>query len=85
MPLKSVSIFPLPKSWLRIAVLAMVVGLVTIVSGQLSLAYAQNTQQTPAKAQKKTKKCRKVGRTPKSSIGSNCIGNEKTNSQVFRS
>jgi D-alanyl-D-alanine endopeptidase (penicillin-binding protein 7) len=55
MPLKSVSIFPLPKSWLRIAVLAMVVGLVTIVSGQLSLAYAQNSQQTPAKAQNNKK------------------------------
>jgi D-alanyl-D-alanine endopeptidase (penicillin-binding protein 7) len=55
MPLKSVSIFPLPKSWSRIAVLAMVVGLVTIVSGQLSLAYAQNSQQTPAKAQNNKK------------------------------
>jgi D-alanyl-D-alanine endopeptidase (penicillin-binding protein 7) len=59
MPLKSVSIFPLPKSWSRIAVLAMVVGLVTIVSGQLSLAYAQNSQQTPAKAQNNKKSAEK--------------------------
>ena len=59
MPLKSVSIFPLPKSWLRIAVLAMVVGLVTIVSGQLSLAYAQNSQQATAKAQNNKKSAEK--------------------------
>ena len=59
MPLKSASIFPVPKSWFRIAVLAMVVGLVTIVSGQLSLAYAQNSQQTPAKAQKDKKSAEK--------------------------
>jgi len=59
MPLKSVSIFPLPRSWFRIAVLAMVVGLVTLVSGQLSLAYAQNSQQTPAKAQKNKKSAEK--------------------------
>jgi D-alanyl-D-alanine endopeptidase (penicillin-binding protein 7) len=54
-PLKSVSFFLLPKTWFRIAVLAMVVGLVTLVSGQLSLAYAQNSPQTPAKAQKNNK------------------------------
>lgn len=59
MPLKSAPIFPVPKSWLRIAVLAMVVGLVTIVSGQLNLAYAQNSQQTPAKAQKNQKSVEK--------------------------
>jgi D-alanyl-D-alanine endopeptidase (penicillin-binding protein 7) len=59
MPLKSASIFPVPKSWFRIAVLAMVVGLVTIVSGQLSLAYAQNSQQTHAKAQKDKKSAEK--------------------------
>ena len=59
MPLKSVSIFPLPKSWLRIAVLAMMVGLVTIVSGQLSLAYAQNSQQATAKAQNNKKSAEK--------------------------
>jgi D-alanyl-D-alanine endopeptidase (penicillin-binding protein 7) len=69
MPLKSVSIFPLPKSWLRIAVLAMVVGLVTIVSGQLSLAYAQNTQQTPAKAQKKPKSAEKSAGPRKAKSG----------------
>ena len=59
MPLKSAPIFPVPKSWLRIAVMAMVVGLVTIVSGQLNLAYAQNSQQTPAKAQKNQKSVEK--------------------------
>ena len=57
--MKSAPIFPVPKSWLRIAVLAMVVGLVTIVSGQLNLAYAQNSQQTPAKAQKNQKSVEK--------------------------
>ena len=57
--MKSVSIFPLPKFWLRIAVLAMVVGLVTIVSGQLSLAYAQNSQQATAKAQNNKKSAEK--------------------------
>jgi D-alanyl-D-alanine endopeptidase (penicillin-binding protein 7) len=59
MPLKSAPIFPVPKSWLRIAVLAMVVGLVTVVSGQLNLVYAQNSQQTPAKAQKNQKSVEK--------------------------
>jgi D-alanyl-D-alanine endopeptidase (penicillin-binding protein 7) len=59
----------LPKSWLRIAVLAMVVGLVTIVSGQLSLAYAQNTQQTPAKAQKKPKSAEKSAGLRKAQSG----------------
>ena len=57
--MKSVSFFPLPRSWFRIAVLAMVVGLVTIVSGQLSLAFAQNIQQTPAKAQNNKKSAEK--------------------------
>jgi len=61
MPLKPVSIFLSPKSWLRIAVLALSVGLITIVSGQLSLANAQNVKQTPSNAQKKQKEYRKVG------------------------
>jgi D-alanyl-D-alanine endopeptidase (penicillin-binding protein 7) len=52
---KPVSIFLSPKSWLRIAVLAFSVGLITIVSGQLSLAYAQNAKQTPSNAQKSKK------------------------------
>jgi hypothetical protein len=47
MPLKTSSIFPSPKSWLRMAVLAFTVGLITIVSGQLSLVYAQNGKQVP--------------------------------------
>ena len=55
MSLKPVSNFLSPKSWLRIAVLAFSVGLITIVSGQLSLAYAQNAKQTPSDAQKSKK------------------------------
>ncbi len=55
MSLKPVSNFLSPKSWLRIAVLAFSVGLITIVSGQLSLAYAQNAKQTPSNAQKSKK------------------------------
>ena len=51
MPLNPVSTFPSTKSWLRIAVLALTVGVVTVVSGQLSLAYAQSTQKAPAKVQ----------------------------------
>jgi D-alanyl-D-alanine endopeptidase (penicillin-binding protein 7) len=67
--LKPVSIFPLPKSWFRIAVLAMAVGLVTIVSSQLSLVYAQNSPQTPAKAQKNKKNNEKSVGTRKAQPG----------------
>ena len=59
MPLKPISIFPSPKSWLRMAVLALTVGLITIVSGQLSLAYAQAGKQAPSKAQKNKKSAEK--------------------------
>lgn len=41
------------------AVLAMAVGLVTVVSGQFSLAYAQSSKQPPAKAQKSKKSTEK--------------------------
>ena len=37
------------------AVLALTVGLITIVSGQLSLVYAQNGKQSPSKAQNSKK------------------------------
>lgn len=57
--MKSVSIFPSPKSWLRMAVVALTVGLITIVSGQLSLAYAQSGKQAPSKAQKNKKSAEK--------------------------
>jgi serine-type D-Ala-D-Ala endopeptidase (penicillin-binding protein 7) len=53
--LKPFSIFPSTKSWLRMAVLAFTVGLITVVSGQLSLAYAQNGKQSPSKAQNSKK------------------------------
>jgi D-alanyl-D-alanine endopeptidase (penicillin-binding protein 7) len=59
MQLKSASIFLSPKSWLRIAVVALTVGLITIVSGQLSLAYAQTGNQAPSKAQKNKKNAEK--------------------------
>lgn len=59
MPLKPVSNFLSPKSWLRIAVLVFSVGLITIVSGQLSLAYAQNAKQTTSNAQKGKKNSEK--------------------------
>ena len=54
-PLKPASISLSPKSWLRMAVLALTVGLITIVSGQLSLVYAQNGKQSPSKAQNSKK------------------------------
>jgi D-alanyl-D-alanine endopeptidase (penicillin-binding protein 7) len=59
MSLKPVSNFLSPKSWLRIAVLVFSVGLITIVSGQLSLAYAQNAKQPPSNAQKSKKNAAK--------------------------
>lgn len=57
--MKHVSIFPSTRSWLRIAVVALTVGLITIVSGQLSLAYAQTGKQAPTKAQKDKKSAEK--------------------------
>jgi D-alanyl-D-alanine endopeptidase (penicillin-binding protein 7) len=59
MQLKSHSILPSPKTWLRIAVLAMTVGLVTLLSGQFSLAYAQKNKQSTAKVHKSNKKAEK--------------------------
>ena len=76
MPLKPVSIFLSPKSWLRIAVLALSVGLVTIVSGQLSLANAQSVKQTPSNVQKNKKKTEKsVG--PRSGQNAKNTGSSK--------
>jgi D-alanyl-D-alanine endopeptidase (penicillin-binding protein 7) len=59
MPLKPASIFLSPKPWLRFAVLALTVGLITVISGQLNLAYAQNGKQAPAKVQKNKKNAEK--------------------------
>ncbi len=59
MPLKPVSIFLSPQPWLRFAVLALTVGLITVISGQLNLAYAQNGKQAPAKVQKNKKNAEK--------------------------
>jgi D-alanyl-D-alanine endopeptidase (penicillin-binding protein 7) len=56
MPLKLASLIPSTHAWLRIAVFSVSVGLVTIVSGQLSLAYAQNTKPSSTKTQKIKKK-----------------------------
>ncbi len=71
MSLKPVSHFLSPKSWLRMAVLALSVGLITIVSGQLSMAYAQNANQTPSKAQKNKKNAEK-------SVGPRKVQNAKS-------
>lgn len=60
MLLKITTLLPSAQAWLRIAVLAIVVGLVTIVSGQLSLVYAQNGQQAPSKMQKSQKGAEKA-------------------------
>ena len=57
--MKPVSISPSPKSWLRFAVLALTVGLITLLSGQLNLAYAQNGKQEPSKVQKNKKNSEK--------------------------
>ena len=55
---------------MRIAVLAMTVGLVTLLSGQFSFAYAQKSKQSPAKVHKSKKNAEKsvvprVSRTAK--------------------
>lgn len=59
MSLKTVSHYLSPKSWLRVAVLALTVGLITIVSSQLSLAYAQDVKQSPSRVQKNKKNLEK--------------------------
>ena len=59
MSLKTVSHYLSPKSWLRVAVLALTVGLITIVSSQLSLAYAQDVKQSPSRVQKNKKNVEK--------------------------
>lgn len=59
MSLKTVSHYLSPKSWLRVAVLALMVGLITIVSSQLSLAYAQDVKQSSARVQKNKKNVEK--------------------------
>lgn len=59
MSLKTVSHYLSPKSWLRVAVLALTVGLITIFSSQLSLAYAQDVKQSPARVQKNKKNVEK--------------------------
>ena len=59
MLLKFASFLPRPQIWLRIAALALSVGLITIVTGQLSLAYAQNGKEAPSKAQKSKKSAEK--------------------------
>lgn len=57
--MKPVPIFPSTTSWLRIAVFALIVGLITIVSGQLSLAYAQAGKQASSQVQKNKKSAEK--------------------------
>lgn len=54
--MKVASLIPSPRAWLRIAVMAISVGLVTIVSGQFSLAYAQKSKSTVSTSQKVSKK-----------------------------
>lgn len=54
------SFVPRTQTWLRAAALALSVGLITIVSGQLSLVYAQNAKQAPSKAQKSKKSADKT-------------------------
>lgn len=56
MPLKVASLIPSTRFWLRIAMLAMSVGLVTIVSGQFSMAYAQNAKPAASTSSKVNKK-----------------------------
>jgi D-alanyl-D-alanine endopeptidase (penicillin-binding protein 7) len=73
MSLKSVSLRLSPKSWLRFAILAFTVGLVTVLSGQLSLAYAQTGKQASAQAPKNKKGAEK-------SAGPRQVQNAKTRS-----
>lgn len=60
MRVKFASFVPRTQTWLRAAALALSVGLITIVSGQLSLVYAQNAKQAPSKAQKSKKSADKT-------------------------
>jgi D-alanyl-D-alanine endopeptidase (penicillin-binding protein 7) len=56
----------LTKIWIRLAVFAMAVGLLAMLSSQFSLAYAQNGKQSPSKVQKSKKSPEKasVARKP---------------------
>jgi D-alanyl-D-alanine endopeptidase (penicillin-binding protein 7) len=64
MPLKPASFFPSTKAWLRIALLALSVGFFTLVSGQLSLVYAQSSHKTsPKQAKKAAEKAAPPGRS----------------------
>ncbi len=64
--LKFAAFSPSPKAWLRVAVFFMSVGLLTIVAGQSSLAYAQTGKQTPKKVQKTGKSTGKT--TPRQNV-----------------
>lgn len=71
--MKFAAFSPSPKTWLRVAVFFMSVGLLTIVAGQSSLAYAQTGKPAPKKVQKSGKSAGKttsrqnvqVAKTPK--------------------
>lgn len=64
--MKSFFFVPVNKIWLRMAVLAMAVGLLSIISSHFSLVYAQNGKQNTSAAQKPKKKNDKASLTRQS-------------------
>jgi D-alanyl-D-alanine endopeptidase (penicillin-binding protein 7) len=61
------------KSWWRAAVFAMTVGWLTVLSGQLNLAYAQNNKQS----EQKVKKSQKAKKSPEQASGTRSAKNSK--------
>lgn len=64
--MKSFFFVPANKIWLRMAVLVMAVGLLSIISSHFSLVYAQNGKQNTSAAQKPKKKNDKASLTRQS-------------------
>jgi D-alanyl-D-alanine endopeptidase (penicillin-binding protein 7) len=61
------------KSWWRVAVFAMTVGWLTVLSGQLNLAYAQNNKQSD----QKVKNSQKAKKNPEKASGTQAAKNSK--------
>jgi D-alanyl-D-alanine endopeptidase (penicillin-binding protein 7) len=73
MLLKPFSLLLSPKIWLRVAVFAMAVGWLTVLTGQFNLAYAQNNKQN----QQKVKDNQKTKNKTEKASGSRSAQNSK--------
>jgi D-alanyl-D-alanine endopeptidase (penicillin-binding protein 7) len=73
MLLKPFSLLLSPKIWLRVAVFAMAVGWLTVLTGQFNLAYAQNNKQN----QQKVKNNQKTKNKTEKASGSRSAQNSK--------